>query len=121
MNLVVFVCGAVRCSMRTRFADTAQHVDAFFVIYPCHLYKTRLKLRPEPDAENPARFTTLRHGDPHVGLKTCKIFILCARVEGIARFLMMGLIGYCLYRYVIFSFKISLNFQRLPPPPSLFT
>ena len=27
----------------------------------------------------------LRHGDPNDGLKTCKIFILCARVEGISR------------------------------------
>ena len=48
--------------------------------------KTRLKLGPEHDTENPARFTTLRHGDPHVGLKTCKIFVFCAQVEGIARF-----------------------------------
>ena len=47
--------------------------------------KTRLKLGREPDPENPARFTTLRHGDPHDGLKTCKICILCAQVEGIAR------------------------------------
>ena len=47
--------------------------------------ETRLKIRPELDPENLARVTTLRHGDPHDGLKTCKIFILCARVEGIAR------------------------------------
>ena len=47
--------------------------------------KTRLKLKPEPDPENPARFTTLRDDNPRDGLKTCKICIFCARVEGIAR------------------------------------
>ena len=33
----------------------------------------------------------------------------------------MDFIGFWLYRYVIFSLKISLNFQRLPQPPPLFT